>query len=111
VKAGLSNSAQVAQARENLARIRDEVNVKVETAYNKLEQTEQMLRVSQELLAARREAQRVSAQGLERGTYLRSQAALAVAQVSEAQTQLLQSELEYAQARGRQSFVAEPSDR
>jgi outer membrane protein TolC len=90
--------AQAAQARENLARVRDEVEVKVETAYNKVEQTEQMLAVSQQLLAARKEARRVSAQGLEQGTYLHSQAAAAVAKESEAQTLLLQSQLEYAQA-------------
>lgn len=89
---------QVAQAKENLARIRDRVEVKVETAYNKLQQTEQMLTVSQQLLAARQEGRRVSAQGLLQGTYLRSQAEAAVAQESEAQTQLLQSQLEYAQA-------------
>jgi outer membrane protein TolC len=90
--------AQLAEAKENLARVRDKVEVKVETAYNKLEQTEQMVAVSQELLAAREEAQRVSAQELVQGTYLRSQAEAATAQESEAQTQLLQSELEYAQA-------------
>ena len=89
---------QVTQTKENLARIRDQVEVKVETTYNKLEQTQQMLTVSQELLAARREARRVSAQGLQQGTYLRSHADAAVAQESEAQTQLLQSQLEYAQA-------------
>jgi outer membrane protein TolC len=90
--------AQVAQAKEDLARIRDEVEVKVETAYNKLEKTEQMIAVSQELLAARQEARRVSAQGLEQGTYLRSQAEAAVTQESQAQVQLLQSQLEYAEA-------------
>ena len=90
--------AQLAQANENLARITDEIEVKVQTAYNKLERTEQMVAVSQELLAARKEARRVSAQGLEQGTYLRSQADAAVAQESEAQTLLLQSQLEYAQA-------------
>jgi outer membrane protein TolC len=90
--------AQADEARENLARVRDEVQVKVETAYNKIEQTEKMLAVSEELLAARKEAQRVSAQGLEQGTYLRSQAEAAAAQESEAQTLLLQAQLEYAQA-------------
>ena len=90
--------AQLGQAKENLARITDEVEVKVQTAYNKLERTQQMVPVSQELLAARKEARRVSAQGLERGTYLRSQAEAAVAQECEAQTQLLQAQLEYAQA-------------
>lgn len=90
--------AQLAQAKENLARISDEVEVKVQSAYNKLERTRQMVAVSQELLAARKEAHRISAQGLEKGTHLRSQAEAAIAQESEAQTLLLQSQLEYAQA-------------
>jgi outer membrane protein TolC len=90
--------SQLAQSKENLARITDEIEVKVQTAYNKLERTEQMIAVSQELLDARQEARRESAQGLQRGTYLRSQAEAAVAQESEAQTQLLQSQLEYAHA-------------
>ena len=90
--------AQLDQERENLARISDEVEVKVQTAYNKLERTKQMVVVSQELLAARKEARQVSAQGLQQGTYLRSQAEVAAAQESEAQTMLLQSQLAYVQA-------------
>jgi len=90
--------AQLAEAKENLARIRDEVEVRVQTAYNKLERTQQMVAVSKELLQAREEARRVSAQGLEQGIYLRSQAELTAAQELEAQTLLLQSQLEYAQA-------------
>jgi len=84
--------------KKNLARIADEVEVKVQTAYNKLERTQQMVAVSQELLTTRREAKRVSAQQLERGAYLPSQADAAVAQEFAAQTLLLQSQLEYAQA-------------
>jgi len=90
--------AQLAQAKENLERISDEVEVKVQTAYNKLERTKQMVAVSQELLAARKESRRVSAQGFQQGTYLRSQAEMAVAQESEARTMLLQSQLAYVQA-------------
>ncbi|HEV2732615.1 MAG TPA: TolC family protein [Terriglobales bacterium] len=90
--------AQLAQAKENLARISDEVEVRVQSAYNKLQRTQQMVEVSQELLATRREARRVSAQQLERGAYLPSQADAATAQEFEAQTLLLQSQLEYAQA-------------
>src|SRR6201997_2542942 len=90
--------SQLAQAKENLARISDEVEVKVQTAYNKLERTQQMVAVSQELLTTRREAKRVSVQQLERGAYLPSQADAAVAQEFAAQTLLLQSQLEYAQA-------------
>jgi outer membrane protein TolC len=91
-------TAQLAQARENLARISDEVEVKVQTAYNKLERTKQMVAVSEELLVQRKEARRISAQQLERGASLRSQAAAAVAQEFEAQSLLLQSQLDYAQA-------------
>ncbi|MGA2416796.1 MAG: TolC family protein [Candidatus Sulfotelmatobacter sp.] len=90
--------AQLAQAREDLVRIRDEVAVRVQTALNKVERTQQMVAVSQELLATRQEARRVSAQQLQQGTYLRSQADAAAAQEFEAQTLLLQSQLEYAQA-------------
>lgn len=90
--------AQLAQAKENLARVSDEVEVRVQTAYNKVERTQQMVAVSQELLATRSEARRVSAQQLQQGAYLRSQAAAAAAQEFEAQTLLLQSQLEYAQA-------------
>jgi outer membrane protein TolC len=58
----------------------------------------QMVAVSREVLATRQEARRVSAQQLQQGTYLRSQADAAAAQELEAQTALLQSQLEYAQA-------------
>ena len=91
--------AQLAQAKENLARISDEVEVRVQTVYNKVERTQQMIAVSRELFATRQEARRVSAQQLEQGAYLRSQADAAAAQEFEAQTLLLQSQLEYAQAR------------
>lgn len=91
--------AQLSQAKENLERISDEIEVKVQTAYNKLEQTKEMVAVSQELLAARMESRRVSAQGLAKGAYLQSQVEVALAQESEARTLLLQSQLEYAQAK------------
>ena len=90
--------AQLAQAKENLARLNDEVAVRVQAAYNKVERTQQMVAVSRELLATREEARRVSAQQLQQGTYLRSQADAAAAQEFEAQTLLLQSQLEYDQA-------------
>ena len=90
--------AQLAQAKENLARLNDEVAVRVQAAYNKVERTQQMVAVSRELLATREEARRVSAQQLQQGTYLRSQADAAAAQEFEAQTLLLQSQLEYDRA-------------
>jgi outer membrane protein TolC len=93
------SSVRLAQARENLARITDEVERRVETAANKLERTQEMTKVSEEILTLRAESRRVSAQQLEKGEALRSQADAAVAQEFDAQALLLQSQLEYVQAR------------
>jgi outer membrane protein TolC len=93
------SNARLGEARENLARITDEVERKVETAANKLARTREMVDVSRQILALRTESSRVSAQQLERGEALPSQAELAVAQEFDAKTLLLQSELSYVQAR------------
>jgi outer membrane protein TolC len=92
------HEAQLNQAKENLARVKDEVELRVQTAYNKLERTRQMVKVSEELLALREESNRVSAQQLERGVALKSQADSAAAQELDARTSLLQSQLDYIQA-------------
>jgi outer membrane protein TolC len=90
--------AQLAQAEQNLARINDEVELRVQTAYNKLERTRQMVAVSEELLAVRMEAGRVAAEQLGKGAALPSQAKVASAQELEAKALLLQSQLDYVQA-------------
>jgi len=92
------SSAGLAQARENLARITDEVERRVDTAANKLARTREMVDVSQQILALRTESSRVSAQQLERGEALPSQADAAIAQEFDAKTLLLRSQLEYVQA-------------
>jgi outer membrane protein TolC len=97
-KLGESN-AGLGEARENLARITDEVERKVETAANKLARTREMIEVSQEILTLRTESSRVTAQQLERGEALPSQADAAIAQEFDAKTMLLRSQLEYVQAR------------
>jgi outer membrane protein TolC len=91
--------AQLAQAEENLARIKEEVELRVQTAWNKLERTRQMVAVSEELVSLRSESQRVTAQQLEKGSALRSQAEAARAHELDAKTLLLQSQLDYVQAR------------
>jgi len=93
------HKAQVSQAEENLARVREEVELRVQTAWNKLERTREMVKVSDELLALRTETRRVSAQQFEQGSALRSQADAAAAHELEAKTLLLQSQLDYIQAR------------
>jgi outer membrane protein TolC len=92
------SNAQLAQARENLARVTDDVELQVQIAYNKLQRTRELVNVSKELLELRTEASRVSGQQLEKGEALQSQAANAVAQKFDAQTSFLQAQLDYIQA-------------
>jgi hypothetical protein len=75
----------------------DEVELAVETAYNKLERTQEMLRVSEEVLALLSESSRVQ-QELLQGAALKSQAAMAAAQEYDAKALLLQSQLDYSEA-------------
>jgi outer membrane protein TolC len=92
------HKAQLSQAEENVARVKEEVELRVQTAYNKLERTRQMMKVSEQLLALRTESHRVSVQQLQEGSALHSQADLAAARELEAKTLLLQSQLDYIQA-------------
>ncbi len=90
--------AQLSQAKENLARLTDEVELAVETAYNKLERTREMLKVSEDVLALRSESSRVLQQELLQGAALKSQATVAAAQEYDAKALLLQSQLDYSEA-------------
>ena len=90
--------SQLSQARENLARLNDEIELAVQTAYNKLERTQEMRKVSEELLALRTESSRVLHEEVARGQALNSQANMATAQELDARTLLLQSQLDYTEA-------------
>jgi outer membrane protein TolC len=90
--------AQLSQAKENFARLTDEVELTVQTAYNKLDRTQQMLKVSEEVVALRAESNRVMQQKLLQGAALNSQAANATAQQYDAKALLLQSQLDFLQA-------------
>jgi outer membrane protein TolC len=90
--------SQLAQAEENLARMKDEVEVRIQTIYNKRERTRDMLKVSEELLALRSEVHRVAVQQQQQGAALSSQVNGAVAQEFYAKTALLQSQLDYLEA-------------
>ena len=92
------HQAQLSQAKETLAKLTDAVQLSVETAYNKLERTQQMLKVSEEVLALRAESNRVRQQELTRGAALNSQANTATAQEYDAKALLLQSQMDYLQA-------------
>jgi outer membrane protein len=94
---GESNS-KLAEARENLARVTDDVELGVETALNKLDRTKEMVDVSEQVVALRDESSRETAQQLLRGEALQSQADAASAQELDAKALLLQSQLGYVQA-------------
>ena len=89
---------QLARANENLSRIADDVELRVQTAYNKLQRTRQMIAVSEELLALRAESRRVTVERVAHGSVLRSQSLATVAQEMEAKAGSLQSQLDYLQA-------------
>jgi outer membrane protein TolC len=92
------SNSQLDEAKENLARVTEEIEVQVQTAANRLERTREMVKVSEELLALRSESSRTSAQQLEKGSLLKAQADAALAQEFDAKTTLLQSQLDYVQA-------------
>jgi outer membrane protein TolC len=93
------SDAQAAEAKENLARVTEDVELRLQIAYNKLQRTREMVQVSQELYALRAESSRVFTQQLQKGEALQSQVQNAVAQEYDAKTSLLQSQLDYIQAR------------
>ena len=93
------SDARLAEAKENLARVTDDVELQVQIAYKKLQRTREMVNVSQELLTLRSESSRVFAEQLQKGAALRSQADRAIAQEFDAKTLLLRAQLDYIQAR------------
>ena len=92
------SDSKLAEAKENLARVTDNVDVAVETALNRLDRTKQMVSVSEQVVALRTESRSVSAQQLVKGEALQSQTDTAVAQELDAKALLLQSQLDYIRA-------------
>jgi outer membrane protein TolC len=92
------SDSKLAQAKEALARVTDEVELKVQVALNKLNRTQEMIDVSQQVLTLRSESSRVIGQKLLRGEALQSEADDAVSREFDAKTLLLQSQLGYVQA-------------
>jgi outer membrane protein TolC len=92
------HKSQLDQANENLARVKDEIELRIQSVLNRVERTQQMVRVSEELLSLREESRRVVAQHLEKGGALPSQLAEAMAEELDARASLLQSQLDYIQA-------------
>lgn len=88
----LERSAEVAQAEENLARLRNRVRIDVEKAVRKLNSAETGVRSARELVNATTEARRVSSDQAEIGTANRSVFLESEASLLSAQADLLRAE-------------------
>ncbi len=85
-------SAEVAQAEENLARLKNRVRIDVEKAVRKLNRAETGVNSARELVAATTEARRVSSDNAEIGTANRSVLLDSEASMFSAQAELLRAE-------------------
>ena len=90
---------EVSEAKENLYRIRDEVEVHIATIYNRLETTRAMVEVKREYLAARQESARLAEDQFKQGITLASQCDGSRAQAMKAKAGLLDASLAYLLAR------------
>jgi outer membrane protein TolC len=91
--------AQLAQAEQNVERLKDAVGVQIERSLNKVERTKQMLRVSAEVVRLRAEGERLAENQLTQGVVLVSARRQASAASYKAQADLLQAQLAHLLAR------------
>jgi outer membrane protein TolC len=87
--------AQLAQAEENLERLKDEVAVGIERAYNKVQRTRNLVQVANEVVRLRREGERLAGNQLTQGVVLVSERRQAVANTYKAEADYLQASLGY----------------
>jgi outer membrane protein TolC len=91
---------QLSQAELNLEKVEDEVAVQVETAYDKVEQLQDLAGVAEEVLQARTEASRVTDRQFEQNAALASARAEAHAKAISAQASELEATLGLSLAQG-----------
>jgi len=90
----------LSEAELNLEKVEDEVAVQVETAYDKVEQLQDLVGVSQEVLEARLEASRVADRQFEQTAALASARAEAHAKAISARASSLEAALDLSLAQG-----------
>ena len=86
---------QLAQAEENVERLKEEVAVGIERRYNKLQQTKSLVQVANQVLQLRQEGERVAGNQLAQGEILASETREANAATYKAQAEYLQAHLGY----------------
>jgi outer membrane protein TolC len=102
--------AQLAEAQENVDRLKSAIAVEVNQGANKVEQTRKMLDVASEVVRLRTESDRVAENQLKNGVVLVSQRRQVSAASYKAQADLLQAQLAYmlAQAELQQTIGRTP---
>lgn len=90
---------EISEAKENLQRVRDGVEVRIAAIYNRLETTRAMVEVKREYLAARQENARLAEDQFKQGITLASQRTASQAQAMKAKAGLLDASLAYLLAR------------
>ena len=89
------NEAKLAEAQENLTRLKEAVSVRIERTYNKVERTAKMLQVAGEEVRLREEGERLATNQAALGIVLVSARQQASAANYKAQAGLLQAQLAY----------------
>jgi outer membrane protein TolC len=89
---------QLTQAKEDLHRVKRKIEVEVDKAYRKLEQTKTLIDVARESLALQNENLRLKSDGRKAGTATEAQYATAIASVKNAEYEELRALLGYSLA-------------
>jgi outer membrane protein TolC len=87
--------AQLAEAEENLSRLKEDVAVGIERSYNKLERTKNLVQVANQVVTLRRESERLAQNELTQGVVLVAERRQATAATYKAQADYLQASLGY----------------
>jgi outer membrane protein TolC len=92
------HEAQLAQAEENVRRLKDQAAVEIERIYNKIERTKRMVEVTTEVVRLRQEGERLASNRLAQNVSLVSERYQATAARYKAEAELLQAQSAYALA-------------
>jgi outer membrane protein TolC len=87
--------AQLAQAEENLKRLKDSISVQVERNYNAVERTKNLVAVADQVVALRRENERLSHNQVTQGVVTVANTLEAASATYKSQVNLLQANLNY----------------
>jgi outer membrane protein len=86
---------QLAEAEENLRRLKEEVAVSIERSYNKVQRTKSLVQVATQVVKLRQESERLAQNQLAQGAVLISDRRQATAATYKAQADFLQANLGY----------------